>query len=104
LVFWKQHYIFAKQKTSIMKQNMKKFTVLLGEGKNQHTLYGEFAIEPQRKDFAEVKVLTESKLQHEEPSGRFAEHNTLKVEKGNWVMGQQVEFNPFKGTISRVWD
>lgn len=87
-----------------MKQNMKKHTVLLGEGKNQHTLYGNFAIEPKQKDFAEVSVLSDSKLQHEEPNGRFAEHNTLKVEKGDWVMGQQVEYNPFKGSISRVWD
>jgi hypothetical protein len=92
------------QKQFYMKQTTNKQILLLGEGKNQHTLYGEFAIKPQREDFAELTVLAESKLQHEEPSGRFAEHNTLKVEKGNWVMGQQVEFNPFKGTISRVWD
>ena len=87
-----------------MKQNTQKQTLLLGEGKNQHTLYGDFDIEPKAKDFAELTVNRTSKLQHEEPNGRFAEHNTLVVEKGDWVMGQQVEYNPFKGSISRVWD
>lgn len=87
-----------------MKQRTEKQILLLGEGKNQHTLYGDFAIEPQRKDFAELTVLSDSRLQHEEPNGRFAEHNTLQVEKGDWVMGQQVEYNPFVGKISRVWD
>lgn len=87
-----------------MKQNTNRQTLLLGEGKNQHTLYGDFAIEPKAKDFAELTVYSDSRLQHEEPNRKFAEHNTLLVEKGDWVMGQQVEFNPFKGNISRVWD
>lgn len=87
-----------------MKQNMQKHTVLLGEGVNRHTLYGNFAVDPQRRDFAELIVYSDSKLQHEEPNGRFAEHNTLQVDKGDWVMGLQVEYSPFKGNITRVWD
>ena len=80
-----------------------KHTLLKGEGTNQHTLYGNFQI-TENGDFTEVAVKQESNLQHEEPNGKFAEHNTLIVDKGKWVMGKQVEFNPFENTISRVWD
>ena len=53
----------------------------------------------------DFKVTKESLLKHEQPSGEFSnEHQTLKIEKGNWVMGKQVEFNPFNREISRVWD
>ena len=52
-----------------------------------------------------VEVTKESLLKHEQPSGAFSnEHQTLKIEKGNWVMGKQVEYNPFERTISQIWD
>ena len=81
-----------------------KHTILMGEGANQHTMYGKFSMETDHDDFAEISVLEETDLRHEEPNGNFAEHNTLKVEKGEWVMGKQVEYNPFKRTVSQVWD
>jgi hypothetical protein len=78
--------------------------ILKGSGANQHTLYGEFKMEDKQPDFAEVIVLKETVLKHEQPDGSFGEHNALKVDKGEWVMGRQVEYNPFKQTISQVWD
>jgi hypothetical protein len=91
-------------KQNIIKMEKKtKHTLLLGEGVHQHTLYGKFAIGEQT-DFMEVQVSEESLLKHEHPNGNFGEHKTLKVEDGNWVMGKQVEFNPFDQKITRVWD
>lgn len=90
-----------------MKKSKKKktqHTLLKGEGANQHTLYGKFQIEDNHSDFAEVVVTEDSELRHEQPNGSFAEHNTLKVKKGDWVMGKQVEYNPFKRSISQIWD
>ena len=81
-----------------------KQTILKGEGANQHTLYGDFKMEDNHPDFAEVFVLKETILKHEQPNGSFGEHNALKVDKGDWIMGKQVEYNPFKQTISQVWD
>lgn len=88
-----------------MKKTKKtKHTILKGEGANQHTLYGNFEIDTEATEFAEISIKKETKLQHEEPSGAFGEHNTLIVETGDWVAGKQVEYNPFKGTISQIWD
>lgn len=87
-----------------MKRKTKKQTLLFGEGIHQHTLYGEFKIEQEHEDFAEFSVLKESLLKHEKPNGSFGEHKTLKVEKGDWVMGKQVEYNPFSKQVTRVWD
>lgn len=82
----------------------KKQTLLKGEGANQHTLYGKFSMEDNHDDFATLTVLENSELRHEQPNGSFGEHNTLKVKKGEWVMGKQVEYNPFKRSISQIWD
>lgn len=86
------------------KKTKKQHTLLKGEGANQHTLYGKFKVEENHSDFADVSVLEDSELRHEQPDGSFAEHNTLKVKQGEWVMGKQVEYNPFKQTISQIWD
>ena len=81
-----------------------KHTLLKGEGINQHTLYGDFKIGDDT-EFTEMVVTKDSLLKHEQPSGQFSnEHQTLKIEKGDWVMGKQVEFNPFNREIQRVWD
>jgi D-Tyr-tRNAtyr deacylase len=84
-------------------EKKQKHTLLLGEGVHQHTLYGNFMVgnEP---DFTEVNVMEESLLKHEHPNGNFGEHQTLKVESGEWVMGKQVEYNPFNQSITRIWD
>jgi hypothetical protein len=99
LVFF---YIFVRQNNLIMKKKTK-HTLLVGEGVHQHTLYGKFEIGTQT-EFTDVDVLEESLLKHEHPSGKFGEHQTLQVEKGDWVMGKQVEFNPFEQKITRIWD
>jgi hypothetical protein len=81
-----------------------KHTILLGEGVHQHTLYGDFSIDIEAKQFSSLVVNSDSELKHETPGGQFAEHNTLKIGKGDWVMGRQVEYNPFKREVSQVWD
>jgi ribosomal 30S subunit maturation factor RimM len=81
-----------------------KHTLLKGEGANQHTLYGDFKIE-EVTDFPSLVVTKESLLKHEQPDGSFSnEHQTLKIESGNWSMGKQVEYNPFEGRITQIWD
>jgi hypothetical protein len=85
--------------------NKKKHTLLKGEGVNQHTLYGNFSIDETQTEFSDVLVKEDSLLKHEQPNGEFSnEHQTLKVEKGDWVMGKQVEYNPFEGRITQIWD
>jgi hypothetical protein len=84
-------------------KHKKKHTLLKGEGANQHTLYGDFKVGKQT-EFTDVVVENDSELKHEQPDGSFAEHNTLQVEKGNWVMGKQVEYNPFSKQVTQVWD
>lgn len=89
---------------SIYMKAKNKHTLLKGEGVHQHTLYGDFKVKGDNTDFAEVKVKEPSLLVHEHPSGSKGEHETLQIEKGDWVMGKQVEFNPFTQKIERVWD
>jgi hypothetical protein len=80
-------------------------TILLGEGKNFHSLVGKFDTDVEVKDFANIKVKEDSLLHHEQREGVWSgEHKTLIIDKGNWVQGQQVEYSPFNETISRVWD
>lgn len=86
-------------------KKLKKHTLLRGEGTNQHTLYGDFQLDTEVALFSDIKVTKDSVLKHEKPNGEFSkEHKALKVEKGDWVMGRQVEYNPFKRSISQVWD
>lgn len=85
-------------------KKVKKFTILKGEGSNQHTLYGDIMVDATFKDFSNIVVNKDGLLKHETPSGNFAEHQTLAIEKGTWVMGKQVEYNPFKRQVSNIWD
>ena len=86
-------------------KKMTKHTLLKGEGSNQHTLYGGFTMDTEVAEFPLIVVTKDSLLKHEKPNGDFSnEHKALQVEKGDWVMGKQVEYNPFKRTISQVWD
>lgn len=85
-------------------KKMKKQTILVGEGVHQHTLYGNFKSNSEVSDFAEIEVLEETLIKHEKPNGEFAEHKGLKVKQGSWVMGLQVEYNPFTKDTTRVWD
>jgi hypothetical protein len=82
-------------------------TILLGEGIHQHTLVGKFEMENDSivKDFAPINVKKNSVLRHEKPNGQHSnEHEGLQVKSGKKVMGQQVEYNPFSQSVSRVWD
>jgi len=93
-------YIMAK-----LKMTKKTLHIILrGEGANQHVLHGDFKVETEERDFSTLVVTKNGKLRHEQPDGSFAEHKTLNVESGNWVMGKQVEYNPFKQEISAIWD
>lgn len=85
-------------------QKKTKHTLLKGEGIHQHTLYGEFEIVDNKNELSELVVTKDSLLKHEKPNGSFGEHKTLKIQKGNWSMGRQVEFNPFDKKVTRVWD
>lgn len=89
-----------------MNKSLKKKVLLLGEGVHQHTLYGSFVMESEKTDnfFTDINVKEDSLLKHEHPNGSFGEHNTLKITKGNWIMGKQVEYNPFDKKVTRVWD
>lgn len=79
-------------------------TLLVGEGTNQHTLYGDFMVE-EVENFPAVQVTKDSILKHEQPDGSFSnEHKGLQIEKGLWSMGRQVEYNPFEGRVTQVWD
>ena len=85
-------------------QRKQKHTLLKGEGINQHTLYGDFMIN-EESNFPTLEVTKDSVLRHEQPNGSFSnEHKALQVEKGDWVMGEQVEYNPFDRKITQVWD
>lgn len=88
------------KKTPIKKSH----TLLKGEGINQHTLYGKFGIEEGKSDLMELSVKEDSVLKHETPSREFAEHQALLIEQGEWIMGRQVEYNPFDKKVTRVWD
>jgi len=79
------------------KQNRE--VLLMGEGTNQHTLYGEFS-----NNQGEILVADDSQLRHETPNQNFAEHNTLVVDRGRWILGRQVEYNPLDNKVTRVWD
>lgn len=83
-----------------MKTNkqVKRKVLLKGEGLNCHVLEGNYV---EGKDGFLVE---EAVIKHETPSGEMAEHKTLRLEKGPYLMGRQVEYNPFSSTISRVWD
>lgn len=85
-------------------KKQKRKVVLLGEGIHQHTLYGEFTTDEGTSDFATVTVEKPTELRHESPTRHFAEHETLILDKGKWVQGLQVEYNPFDQKVSRVWD
>jgi hypothetical protein len=84
-----------------------KKVLLEGEGVHHHALVGKFEMDNDTivKDFAPIKVKEDSVLRHEKPNGDFSqEHRGLQITRGGYVMGQQVEYNPFSQSVSRVWD
>jgi hypothetical protein len=86
------------------KRKSDKRTVLLkGEGENQHVLYGESVVS-QGANYRGVKMKGDGLLRHEDPEGRHAEHRSIRIVRGEWVMGLQVEFDPFPRRDSRFED
>jgi hypothetical protein len=82
-----------------------KLTILKGEGANQHTLYGDISFQGKEVGEFQVMNLSNTVLKHETPAGNWSnEHHTLSIPSGISVMGQQVEYNPFKHEVTRVWD
>jgi hypothetical protein len=78
--------------------------ILKGEGVNSHILYGKAGISQDTGTYETIDLEEPGYLCHEDPNGNHAEHQPLFVESGTWVMGRQVEFNPFEKKITRVWD
>ncbi len=80
-----------------------KRVLLLGEGIHQHTLYGRIE---NNNQFSENDIILDEDgvLVHEKPDGSKGEHHSLLVAKGRWIMCRQVEFDPFSGHVTRVWD
>jgi len=72
---------------------------LMGEGGNQHILYGDFSTNGRL-----ILAKETCQLRHESSSQTFAEHNTLLVVLGKWILGRQVEHNPFLMNVIMVWD
>jgi SPX domain protein involved in polyphosphate accumulation len=84
---------------------MNRLMILKGEGIHQHTLYGQFDTVETVTEYQEINVTGETVLKHEKPNGDFSnEHKGLQVEVATWVMGKQVEYNPFSGKITDIWD
>ncbi len=82
-------------------------TILLGEGKNFHSLVGKFDVDDNVAvaDYPQINVKENSQLLHEQREGVWSgEHKTLPIKQGGYVMGIQMEYNPFSQTVSRVWD
>lgn len=109
-----------KQRMGEKQKKGEKRTVLLkGEGENRHVLYGDSVVS-RGTSFRSVRMKADGLLRHEDPEGRHAEHWSLRIRKGEWVMGMQVEFDPFSrvsppfsepfddpsedGRIVPVWD
>lgn len=104
------------------KNSPKRHVLLEGEGVNRHVLYGAAEV-GNGTDYQEVRLLEDGHLRHEDPEGAHAEHQTIRIEQGEWVMGLQVEHDPFAflapenrdsrpltlqerldRSITRVWD
>ncbi len=80
-----------------------KHILLKGKDTHQHTLYGDFKIED-KEDFPSITIEKETILKHEKPDSSFGEHFGLTIETGEWSKGSQVEFNPFEGKVTEIWD
>jgi len=77
---------------------MKREIVLKGEGANAHVLEGDFV-----KTENIFKIET-ALLKHETPTGEFAEHKTLNIPKGYYIVERQNEFNPFDEKVTNIFD
>jgi hypothetical protein len=75
-------------------KRQKRTVLLKGEGENRHVLYGESVVS-QGVNYRGFKMKADGLLRHEDPEGLHAEHRSIRIQKGEWVMGLQVEYDPF---------
>lgn len=92
-----------------MKKNTtKKLLILKGEGIHEHVLEADMIEHPERKEgdrLSEIHVGKNGMLTHVNPvTGKPAEHNTIPMEEGTWLVGRQVEYSPFDQSITNVFD
>lgn len=71
-----------------------------GQTGNKHVLEGKF----KEVSVNVIEIQENSYLKHVDVKGNFAEHNTLIIEPGNWVVDFQVEYNPFQMSVGYIWD
>jgi len=88
------------------KKTSKKLLLLTGEGANSHVLEAEEIQHDDVKteELSEIHVGDNGKLTHVDPAGNPAEHHTIPIKKGKWLVGHQVEWNAFDNSISGVFD
>jgi len=83
----------------------KVLVILKGEGINQHELHADTIERDEKvKELSEIRVGRNGFLRHVDPVGNPGDHNTIEMEEGTYVVGRQVEFNPFTQNISGVFD
>ena len=68
-----------------------------GENGNTHQLHGSHQV----FETTDKQILLEAK---QDVSLKHQEHNTLKISKGNYVIIQEREFDPFKNIEQEVID
>jgi hypothetical protein len=85
-------------------EQIMKTVILEGEGTHRHVIHGDLVLKSQPTGFNRIQLDKDALLCHETPEGEPAEHRSLPLKKGRWIMGKQVEFDPFTKKISRVWD
>ena len=75
-----------------------------GENGNTHKLHGSHQVYGTHSS-QNYRVIEPTYFQaKEEISLKHEEHSTLKIEKGNYVIIQEREFNPFKNIEQEVID
>jgi len=93
-----------------LKNFKNKLTLLKGEGTNQHTLYSSTKVILKQNTFnneviSSINIKDDAILFHEKPNGNFSdEHKPLNIYKGTYEIAKQVEYNPFNGSITKIWD
>lgn len=81
-----------------------KFLMLKGEGIHVHEAEGDLLVN-QKQEFSELYVNSSGILHHKNPlTNSFGEHNPIKLEKGLFVQGTQIEWNPWQQDITQIWD
>jgi hypothetical protein len=86
------------------KVETQKIVILEGEGTHRHVILGEALKQYHPDGFNTLRLKDDAVLRHETPQGTPGEHRSLPLEKGTWVMGRQVEFDPFEQRVTQVWD